>query len=353
MRFGFSGLVLVLLMASDSALAQVKLHGTINTEVEDTWAFDADNEDDDRNILRGKIEPYLILQLNDALALETSLAFERQQSFEDGDDVWFDNNGLAAEEIKLTLKTTDYGFEIGKFNPDFGVAWSTAPGFWGDDFADDYEMKERIGGGANINFGSKNGLWGTHTLTAGAFMLDTSLLSDSMFTKRDRTRYDDGGPGNTHGLNSYTLQWDSHNLGQIQGLTTHLGYRHQQKGDEDPTGENEDALAAGLSYAHQLTEQIGLVVMGEYAGFSNYDTSPDAAGYLTTGATLLWGENWFTATTYASRDFENTGRDVLGQGTVGYKWHNGVTLEGGYLYRSDNGDAYDAIGSRLKYKYSF
>jgi hypothetical protein len=34
--------------------------------------------------------------------------------------------------------------QTGKLNPGFGVAWDKAPGIYGTDLAEDYEISERI-----------------------------------------------------------------------------------------------------------------------------------------------------------------------------------------------------------------
>ena len=60
------------------------------------------------------------------------------------------------------------------------------------DFAEDYELAERLGGGVEIALPDIG--FGQHSLTATVFLADTSVLSESIFVNRGRTRLASGGP---------------------------------------------------------------------------------------------------------------------------------------------------------------
>ena len=72
---------------------------------------------------------------------------------------------------------TVYG---GKIHPRFGFAWDIAPGLYGTDFAEDYELVEQLGVGAVWRLPVD---YGRHDLSAEWFRSDTSVLTRSLFTR--------------------------------------------------------------------------------------------------------------------------------------------------------------------------
>ena len=48
--------------------------------------------------------------------------------------------------------TEHFSLFAGKFNPAFGLGFDLAPGIYGEDHPEDYELTERIGFGGSVTF---------------------------------------------------------------------------------------------------------------------------------------------------------------------------------------------------------
>lgn len=341
--------------AQDSGASfRPRFHGEIPMEVqtEVTFAADGDNE---RWLTGALIEPYVTLGLTDRLALETGLILEQVKGPEPGESAFFESHGLYVEQLKLTWTGEALSAYAGKFNPAFGIAWDKTPGIWNDEFTGDYEMTERLGLGGAAQIGG--GRWGTHTFGAAAFFTDTTFLSGSVLTGRGKTDLSDGGPGNTEDLSSFTLTLDSETPASLAGLTTHLAFRHQAPGDRDPAGESENGFAAGARYEFPVGARYTAAIVGEYAGFSDFDAAPGDARYLTLGGEVVVDRRWDVHTTWTGRRLDPDGADSIDDHMIllgaGYNFDNGLRLDGGYLYKQEDDVDSHTIGTKLSYNFSF
>jgi hypothetical protein len=156
----------------------------------------------------------------------------------------------------------------GKFHPAFGRAWSLGPGLYGRDFAYDYELLEKLGGGASVDVAFQ----GTHTLAAEIFTQDTSQLSKAIgsqtvflsrgFYRPKRQHTDYGFAGNTGQLDSYALTLTGADLGGVAGLAYQVGYA-QQSG-QPRLGEQDERLAvASLSWRGEVAPGWTLTPLAE------------------------------------------------------------------------------------------
>jgi hypothetical protein len=178
-----------------------------------------------------------------------------------GRDRWFDDEGLFLETLFLRWEWDRFSLHAGKFNPAFGFAWGLAPGIYGVDFAEDYEITERIGFGGTIEFG--NAAVGRHRLGADAFFVDTSPLSRSLLHDRGRTRRSDGGPSNTLSPESFSITLRGGGIPRLPGLTYNLGFANQHRADAG--GRSERTAVAGLTYGFSPLEYLGIELLSEYA----------------------------------------------------------------------------------------
>ncbi|TPG51884.1 hypothetical protein EAH89_19190 [Roseomonas nepalensis] len=75
----------------------------------------------------------------------------------------------------------------GKIHPRFGAAWFRVPGLYGADLAGDYELREKLGGGVELDledvFGLPDALGG-HEFRVEGFQADTTDLSGGLFRPR-------------------------------------------------------------------------------------------------------------------------------------------------------------------------
>ncbi|MBI4031940.1 MAG: hypothetical protein HY370_09710 [Proteobacteria bacterium] len=331
------------------------MEGSISIELQNDWAYDSDDRSSEVNTMFTTIEPAFVLSLTEHLAIEAALVFEPIQNADPGDDTFFDNEGGYIEELKLTWAEENFSLFAGKYNPPFGMAWDMAPGIWGGDFAEDYETTERIGFGGHVNFGSESA--GEHTITAGTYFADTTLLSESVVTRRGELDKSDGGISNTEDFSSFAVALDSANPAGLEGLRTHGAYRHQAAGDADIGADDEDSFALGANYEFPVSQRIQGVALGEGVVVHNVDGGTDDVNYLTTSFTLIIDEAWNIAASWTGREMDISGGadidDDLFQFSAGYAFENGLRIDAGYRYAEDNGIETRMVGTRLSYGFNF
>jgi hypothetical protein len=332
-----------------------KLSGSIALELQNDWAYKSDDPDAEVNTLYTSMEGDLKLSLTDTLAVQTHLVLEPVQDTDAGDDTEFENEGLFAEELKITYGTEQYGVQAGKFNPTFGMAWDAAPGIYGADFAEDYELTERLGFGGFYTFETEKS--GNHTLSANTFFADTSLFSQSLITGRGELDKDDGGVSNTESLSSYSLTYDAEGFMGLTGLNTHLGYRNQSEGDADTGLEREKGYAIGAQYTHSCGENLEATVMGEWVGLRNSEGGQDDMDFYTAGAGLTIYKNWNLALSHTTRNTNVDGGDdvddSLSQISAGYAFDNGIGFDVGYRHTEEDNTDTNMLGMFLTYGYDF
>src|SRR5262249_1429560 len=135
---------------------------------------------------------------------------------------------------------------------------------------EDYEVTEKIGGGGSYAFETKDA--GTHTLHVAAFYADNTFLSNSIITSRDHNSVSDGGTSNNGKPTSYTISLDGEDAGGIEGLTYMIGFRHlAEQAHGDDTTDDDNGINLNLGYVTDLNDEVSVDLMGEYAGFSDFD----------------------------------------------------------------------------------
>jgi len=258
------------------------------------------------------------------------------------DDRFFEDIGLYAEELYLRHDFGPLAVIGGKFDPDFGVAWDAAPGIYGVDFAEDYELTERIGFGVEVPFALAGG---EHLFSASTYFADTTALSDSALFRRGQTDRSDGGVSNTESFESFAVAVS----GEIDALGYNVGLRYQERGRGDADDELGGVL--GLTYAVALGEgELGL--LGEVALFDGYQGATDDATYGTFGASYGLGP-WSGSAVYAFRDVDNATTDHLATATLDYTFDAGVTASVAYRYGDEGGVESHTIGFLLAYELGF
>lgn len=329
-----------------------ELSGSVLFEVENDKILDSDASE--VNALYATVEPYLVLSFTDNVALESSLIYE-PVLYEAGENTFFENEGLYAEELKLTYSEKRFDLFAGKFNPDFGVAWDLAPGIYGTDFAEEYELTERIGFGGAYKF--YEGLIGDYRLSANAFFLDTTFLSNSLATQRGRADKKDGGVSNTENLSSFSLTLDGQKFIGIDGLGAHAGFYSQHEGVSDSELSREKGYALGFDYAVSLSEDVEILTLVEWAGIRDAGGGADDVDYLTTSLGLFFYKNWNIAGSWTGRrtDVSEGGdmNDYLYQLSAGYEFDNGFSIDTGYRISREEDVNTKALGMLFAYTYDF
>lgn len=243
----------------------------------------------------------------------------------------------------------------GKFGPNFGIAWDAAPGVYGTDLAEEYELAERIGLGASASASYEDAGLGSHTLSASTFFLDTSGLACSAFTRRQKTRRDDGGPGNTQGFDSFAVGLDGTDFGVAAGLRYHVSFVLQGKGAD---GEKDETSYAGaLEYAIDLGDDLAVTPLIEYVAIDAAEGVADQfRSYLTGALSVAWrGWNLAMAGTRKETDPIDATRtkEEIVQVSAGYAFANGIGVDVGWKRALADGIDTDTAGVLLTHTLSF
>lgn len=348
-----AAMLAVLPLAAPAAADPVpRLEIGVAAEIEGNSIFDADDPDAEGSDLYTTIEPSAALWLTPALSVTTDLVFEPVRDLDPREDRAFRDHGLYAETLAVNLVQPGFSLSAGKYNPTFGRAWDLMPGLFGDEFTSDYELTERLGFTGTVNIGEA-GLSapraGNHALSLSVFRADTTLLSDSAFTKRGRTRVGDGGVSNTDSLGSFsvTLDGGGHPLFPQLGYT--LGFVHQEQGATEI--EDETGWVAGL-FADLAFGDVTVLPIAEVARFSHAEGQDQERTYVTLGAGVTW-DRWYFAANWTGRNTrtadpaDDDPDDRTWHASIGYEIVENVLVDAGYRNVRDAGLDSHTVGIRI------
>jgi hypothetical protein len=328
------------------------ISGEIKFELHNDWATHSSSADNERNDTFAKIEAMLEARLAPSLALKSQITFDAVTEPEPGKDRFFGDQGAFLEQIYLDYTRDSFAVRGGKFGQKFGIAWDVAPGIWGNQFAEGYELAEQMGLAVDYNFGSPEA--GKHVVTAGTYFADTTVLSESVITNRHRTRHAAGGAGNTEGFSNYSLALEGGEIKALPGLVYHLAYISR---DTDAAGEKRETGLAGAIQTKFRMGTIEVVPLVEYATFVNRSgVSGTDADFLTTAAQFNYGK-WNLALSRTGRSSQASGAakvdDTLAQVTAGYAFDSGIGVNAGYRTAEESGVTTDTIGVLVDYVVKF
>jgi hypothetical protein len=312
-------------------------------------------------------EASVTLSFTPSLAVKSLLHLEPVRS--PVRDREFGGHGLYLEEFYLSFETEPLDARAGKYNPGFGITWDRAPGIYGSDFAEDYEITEGIGVGAGATVGSDR--LGQHRLGANAFFQDSTPLSNSALTRPRVTDADvsrpgqrhktDGGIGNTRRLDNFTITLDGDDTFSLGGLGYHLGYLYRSPGVTELSPER--GYAAGVNWTIKFTEDLALVPLAEYVFIDRREGRATDTTYVSVAMELQW-EGWRLSAARTGRKLDdhatdgsgpNGGdfRDRLVTASFGYEFDFGVGASVGWKSERAQGVSTRTLGVLLTYDYSF
>ena len=328
------------------------VEGALELELGNDWFFRSSDSDNELNDLTANAALGLAVHFNPHLTLNVGLTFEPVLDPHPGASRTFGDLGLYADTLNVQGNFGNFSLTAGKYSPGFGTAWDITPGVYGTDLAGDYELSEMLGLGASYSFDGTP--FGTIALGVNLFAVDTTVLSDSVFTRRGRTVLADGGAANTERLDNVSLTLDGSEIADLPGFSWHLGYRHLRPGQGDAWAEN--GFVAGIAKEFALEDDLSLTFNGEVAILTNAFASEDDIAYTTLGVALA-KNNWhgevagtLRRTSFAAGDSQN---DLLLQASAGYEWDNGIDLSLGYAYARDADADTHSVGMRLTKTFEF
>lgn len=177
--------------AAEDSTSYPKVYGEWIFETQLEHGYNSDDVDGERSNLFGRSEFVPTIELNENFSIDATLVLEPLKDSKAGINTFFDKEGIFAETLKVNYQNGAFGAFAGKFNPDFGIAWDFGRGIWSEDFAEDYEITQKLGFGATYTVETPES--GAHTFAASTFFADTTFLSESIITTVDRVRQSDGG----------------------------------------------------------------------------------------------------------------------------------------------------------------
>jgi hypothetical protein len=322
-------------------------------EIENDHVYDADDPGAEINDLFTTTEPAFALHLLPGLSVEAGLVLEPVLDPMPFDDRTFGDHGLFVEVLSLNYAGDGFALVGGKFTPNFGIAWDRAPGIYGVDFAEDYELTERIGFGGAVTVETE--ALGSHTASASTFFLDTSRLSNSVITKRGRTHRADGGPANTGDLSSFAVALDGGDIPSLDGFAYHAAVAYQDVAQ--PGEDAELGLVFGAAWSGPVGGGIDLEPIVEFAYFDNADgVWGQNRYYLTTGLGVGYGD-WNLAVSHTGRTTIMSGApdidDHLLQVSAGYALDDDLALDAGWAWVREDGEDNYLVGVLLAYTFGF
>ena len=331
-----------------------KISASISIEFQNDATYSSDNRDEERNDLYTTTEPEVILALMKGLTIRLLGTIEPVSDPQPREDRYFEDHGMYLNEFEIAFEHDWFRLHGGKYTPNFGRAWDNTPGVYGTDFAEDYELSERIGLGGSVTFG--NDIVGTHTVGFSTFFLDTSIFAESAPQRRDRTFLSQGGVANTEKFNSWVISIDGEGMQHVPELSYHLAFVSQAPSEEGDPTLRELGFVAGLAYTYSIGD-FNFIPSFEYARFSNAEGVENQKRFFgTIGLGVEW-HNWNAAISntwrYTRVSAGTDNDDNHFQISAGYAFDFGLSLDIGWKLTESEKIESQTFGGILAYTIEF
>ncbi|WP_281968810.1 hypothetical protein [Roseovarius nanhaiticus] len=319
------------------ALEYGPLTAEFTVEIENDSLFESTDPANEISDTYTTIESAITLAIGASSSLNASLVLEpitdatRDRAFED--------HGLYAEELYFSHDFGGAALQLGKFNPAFGVAWDEAPGIFGADFAEDYELTEQLGGAVLVPFDLGASV---NVLSVAVFHADRTILSDSLGRVRGQNNISAGGVANTDGPESIAAAIN----GAIGETTYNVGIQRLARG----AGDTHDQTGAvlGLTHTYDLGRPVAL--LSEIAYFTDFGGTSASAQYGTVGVAAPFGPVTVSGT-YSNRDVSGARTDHLASISGEMELAPGLFGSLGYRWAREGTDKNQTIGTLITYEF--
>ena len=334
----------------DRVLAPGTVGIAIPSELQSDWTARS-RPGGDRVNLTTKIEPEITFQATEEMSFLLGVTFEQAQTPDRGRDEAFEHHALYIKTLTANYESGPLALYMGKFTANFGRAWETGPGIYGNRFAKDYEFAERWGLGGEVALDETP--LGDLAFSASLFMVDRTALSDSVLFRRGRTSEGDGGPGNTDSPRSFAVALDGSHLPLLDTLEYHLAYTQQAKGEGDTATMR--GVVAGAQLTLPVVGALEATPLVEWASFDNFGGTRGEDRTVWTAALKLEHGPWQAVAAYAKRELSDASgldeSDRSLQLSAGYSFSNGLLAEIAWWRVEDASETDDIVGVRLSYEF--
>jgi hypothetical protein len=336
---------LAAIAAAPAALAQ----GTDAEKISQQGAVELtlDRADTGEDVLAATINYGLAVRFAEGWTVQLDAVLE--PVVDPAGDEAFEGEDAFIETLSLQYAGEAFTVYGGKINPVFGSAADVAPGLYGVEAGESYQITEALGVGGDISLTSMLNLDGDHVLSAALFSADRSALSGSLGGLREELELADGGLANTEGLKSVALSIDG-------VLANGVGYTlgHRRLATDTPGETYENTTVLGVNYAWPEDSGLDLAVMAEVAASRNADGVDGAnRDFYTAGGTLGLGD-WFVNAIASGWNENATAGDLDVRKlelSVGRALAETLVLEVGVQDVRESGASATVIGARLAWEF--
>tara|TARA_R110000868_G_scaffold2930_6_gene19958 strand:+ start:10718 stop:11845 length:1128 start_codon:yes stop_codon:yes gene_type:complete len=354
-RSGLAGLLaaVISVTAAQAETKSPRISGEVSFELQDDWTYKSDDRGNLNNHLFATVEPSVTFAIAPGWSVFAHAVLEPSGSPAKFENRMFEDTALYLADFYVEFAEGRFGAKAGKLNPGFGVAWDMAPGVYGSDLAEDYEISERIGVVGSWQVGA--GRYGDHTVSGSTFFADTSIFSESALRSRGDLREGDGGLSNTESFRSFVVALNGENIPGAGKLGYHLSYMKQAAGAGNTADEKAFAAALYTSFGlgggvafNPLVEGVRIIDQGGTAGVDRT--------YLTVAGQLEW-QNWNLAASVTERETNNVttanDTDTHMQISAGYTFDFGLSIDVGWKISEDAGTETRTLGAVAAYTVTF
>lgn len=322
------------------------------------WLHPSDGSVGDSYLIGPTTENTFTLKATDGLSFMANIITEPVIDAEPGKNQIFSGSGTYVDVLQAQYDFENFSIWGGKIDPAFGRASDATPGLHGSDIAENYNLSERLGGGASYSFEAAGN---ANRLQASAFTVDRTVLSESLFNNRGRTSLDDGGAGNSKGVSSIAVALDGCQGAEVDSCYDEGSFGYQlaaryQKGGVGSDG-NEVGVLGSLNKSISLTDETTLRLFGEAAWFRNFEGTADDAVVMIASAAVEMGPATYSVAYSQQRNLVASGPDTneyLVDATAMYDLSDMVSLFGeswsigaGYTFDQADGENIHAVGLKL------
>jgi hypothetical protein len=330
-----------------------KISGEVSIEVQDDWAYKAEDRSKLNNNLYPTIEPWAVVQFTPEWSAFGHVTIEPIGDAKKFENRRFEDIGLYVDELYGEYAGERLGAKAGKLNAGFGVGWDAAAGLYGTDFAEDYETSERIGVFASWRLGG--GENGSHSVWGGTFFKDTTILSESALRGRGDTRRGDGGIGNTESFDNFIAAINGEKIPLLGEAGYHFSVMRQSAGVGGTS--DETSVAAAVFTNVDVGHGITLTPLLEGVRISHAGgTATEDKEYVVLSGQLAWN-SWNLALAHTwratKRDSAADDMDTHFQVSAGYAFDFGLSIDIGWKVVEEAKQETQTVGIKAGYTIPF